>query len=307
MLETSLLHGGHASRMASHTRPASFRRPPFFGRNQSVWPLKFSLCFTIPYFFRGRTTRFRPAGLEIADCAVSTRGGVHALLCSRLLYYCHYRGDFWFWRDCSGCCWNREDLVLCFRCALHRQPLLWSATLAVRRLERASPLGMPLPTLDTGTTGFRRRTKNRETASKPHLPTRSFDPAGSASTKLAGLQRARRPGSLSRCFSAQVGRPSRPAGPSTRKRVVSPPDAVRPGGAHAVRRPWTERDASICVFACRDNQERFVNMLRQRRPLARLLMTVVVAICVGCKPADKAGGPANADSAASSSPTAASH
>ncbi len=50
-----------------------------------------------------------------------------------------------------------------------------------------------------------------------------------------------------------------------------------------------------------------MNLLRQSGHLARLLMIVVVAFCVGCKPADKAGGPANADSAASSSPTAASH
>lgn len=50
-----------------------------------------------------------------------------------------------------------------------------------------------------------------------------------------------------------------------------------------------------------------MNSLRQCAPFARLLMTVVVALCAGCKPADKAGGPANADSAASSSPAAASH
>ncbi|MBB5501745.1 hypothetical protein [Paraburkholderia sp. MM5384-R2] len=32
----------------------------------------------------------------------------------------------------------------------------------------------------------------------------------------------------------------------------------------------------------------------------------IAAMCAGCKPADKAGGTANADSAASSSPSAAS-
>lgn len=34
---------------------------------------------------------------------------------------------------------------------------------------------------------------------------------------------------------------------------------------------------------------------------ASLLVLVVAALWAGCKPADKAGGPANADSAASSS------
>jgi hypothetical protein len=39
---------------------------------------------------------------------------------------------------------------------------------------------------------------------------------------------------------------------------------------------------------------------------AGALTIVVAALCMGCKPAGKAGGVANADSAASSSPPAAS-
>lgn len=39
---------------------------------------------------------------------------------------------------------------------------------------------------------------------------------------------------------------------------------------------------------------------------AGALMMAVVILCASCKPADKAGGAANADSAASSSPSAAS-
>ena len=42
------------------------------------------------------------------------------------------------------------------------------------------------------------------------------------------------------------------------------------------------------------------------RLLATAITIAVTAMCAGCKPSDKAGGPANADSAASSSPSAAS-
>lgn len=48
-------------------------------------------------------------------------------------------------------------------------------------------------------------------------------------------------------------------------------------------------------------------MKKQRfnhRLWAAFLSLAVVAVCTGCKPSDKAGGPANADSAASSSPSA---
>ncbi|WP_178392168.1 hypothetical protein [Burkholderia sp. SRS-W-2-2016] len=43
-----------------------------------------------------------------------------------------------------------------------------------------------------------------------------------------------------------------------------------------------------------------------RQLLASALTLAIAALCAGCKPSDKAGGPANADSAASSSPSAAS-
>ncbi|MGF6702445.1 hypothetical protein OKW38_007122 [Paraburkholderia sp. MM5496-R1] len=43
-----------------------------------------------------------------------------------------------------------------------------------------------------------------------------------------------------------------------------------------------------------------------RRLLASAITIAIAAICASCKPADKAGGTANADSAASSSPSAAS-
>lgn len=42
------------------------------------------------------------------------------------------------------------------------------------------------------------------------------------------------------------------------------------------------------------------------RIMTGAIVVFAIALSAGCKPADKAGGPANADSAASSSPSAAS-
>jgi hypothetical protein len=49
-----------------------------------------------------------------------------------------------------------------------------------------------------------------------------------------------------------------------------------------------------------------MNVTFYTRILTGAIVVFAMAVSAGCKPGDKAGGPANADSAASSSPSAAS-